>query len=230
MTILPSHDPADARLERLAEAVRQHLADAPACHDIDHTFRVLHHARLIAAAEAEANLTVVTAAALLHDIGRPEEMACQGKVCHAALGADLAPGILRDCGFADEAFIAHVADCVRSHRFRGGVTPKTLEAQIVFDADKLDSIGAIGIGRAFHFAGRIGARVHNRAEEALAGASYGREDSAYREYLVKLRQVPGRMLTPAGRALAEARADRMARFFIDLDDEVYGDTEPHGRE
>jgi uncharacterized protein len=209
-------------MERLTEAVRARLADAPACHDVDHTFRVLHHARLIAAREPTAEVSVVTAAALLHDIGRPEEMSCQGAICHAELGAGLAPAILRECGFTDEAFVAHVVACVRSHRFRGGTAPATLEAKIVYDADKLDSIGAIGIGRAFHFAGRIGARVHNREAEAVAGASYGREDSAYREYLVKLRRVPECLLTASGRDLAAARAERMTRFFADLNEEAYG--------
>jgi uncharacterized protein len=89
----------------------------------------------------------------------------------------------------------------------------------------LDSIGAIGIGRSFHFAGRTGARVHNRAEEALASDSYSREDSAYREYLVKLRKIRERMLTDAGRQLAEKRHAFMVAFFEELNEECFGGTE-----
>jgi len=91
---------------------------------------------------------------------------------------------------------------------------------IVYDADKLDSIGAVGIGRAFHFAGRIGARLHNTAAEAVGAPAYSVEDSAYREYLVKLRHVPERMLTPSGRRLAVDRARFMDEFFHRLNDEA----------
>lgn len=212
----------ESRMARLTAIVRERLTGAPSCHDLDHTLRVWHNAQVIARSEVGVDLVVISAAALLHDLGRPEEMSRQGVVCHAELGAALAPIILQECGFCDAGLIEHVVACIRSHRFRGASAPESLEAQVVYDADKLDSIGAIGIGRAFHFAGRIGARVHNRADEALGGTSYGREDSAYREYLVKLRQVRERLLTVAGRALAESRAARMDRFFADLNEEVYG--------
>ena len=98
-----------------------------------------------------------------------------------------------------------------------------MEAQVVFDADKLDSIGAVGIGRSFHFAGRIGARLHNTMEEALGSASYSREDSAYREYLVKLRYIHERMLTAEGRRMALARHQSMVGFFERLCCEVRGE-------
>jgi uncharacterized protein len=97
-----------------------------------------------------------------------------------------------------------------------------LEEQIIYDADKLDSIGAVGIGRAFHFAGREGAKLHNSAEAALNSAAYSREDSAYREYLVKLRHIPERMLTVAGRELAIERAAFMDQFFQRLNHEIFG--------
>ena len=80
-------------------------------------------------------------------------------------------------------------------------------------ADKLDSIGAIGAGRAFHFAGRIGARVHNSEAEARDSDSYSVEDSAYREYLVKLRHIHEAMLTAEGRRMAEGRHLFMVAFF-----------------
>jgi len=114
---------------------------------------------------------------------------------------------------------------VRTHRYRarGGDRPGSLEARIVFDADKLDSIGAIGIGRSFHFAGRIGARVHNRAAEAEGSASYSREDSAHREFLVKLRHVRRNLLTDAGRRLAAGRHRFMLEFFAQLEREARGE-------
>jgi len=207
--------PAGARglLLRLEAEVRRRLETTPACHDWDHTHRVRVNARQLLRAEG-ADPLVVEAAALLHDLGRAVEMGDQGKTCHAELGAQLVPELLRDLGVTDAALIRRVADCVRTHRYRARRgPPASLEAKVVYDADKLDSIGAVGIGRAFHFAGRIGARLHNHAAEAITATSYSREDTAYREYLVKLRLVQARLLTATGRRLAEQRHRFMERFF-----------------
>jgi uncharacterized protein len=203
--------------------VRAILGEGPECHGWDHTERVWRTARQLARRE-HADLAVVECAALLHDIGRADEIRARGGRCHATAGAKAAPALLRELGVTDAPFIRHVAACVRSHRYRRrqGGPPATLEARIVYDADKLDSMGAIGIGRAFHFAGGIGARVHNTRREALGAPSYSREDSAYREYLVKLRHLPQAVLTPSARRLAHARHTFMAAFFRRLQAEVRG--------
>ena len=203
----------------LEAEMRTILESASGCHDFDHTMRVLANARKLAALESGADLTVVETAALLHDIGRPEEIRSKGRHCHARYGAEQAAALLEKHGCEPE-FVSRVAACVRTHRFRGKLIPQTLEEKIVYDADKLDSIGAVGIGRAFYFAGREGARLHNTAEEAMNSAEYSREDSAYREYLVKLRHIEDRMLTGAGRELARERAAFMHEFFARLNDET----------
>ena len=208
-------------LETLECEVRKLLADSPRCHDLDHSFRVLANARRIAQAE-NADMAVVQTAAMLHDIGRSTEFADLGKTCHAEIGAAQVADVLKKLGITDAAFVQHVADCIATHRYRNrtGRTPETLEAKIIFDADKLDSMGAIGVGRAFHFAGRIGARVHNTEEEALASESYSHEDTAYREYLVKLRNLKDSMLTGEGRRMAHRRHEFMEAFFNELNREV----------
>jgi len=200
--------------------VRRELEDGPGCHDYEHTRRVIRNTVLIADKEKPSDLPAALFGALLHDIARPEELASGGKLCHAALGAGKAERILRAAGFTDEAFIRHVSEIVRTHRYRGNAEPATPEARIVYDADKLDSLGAFGVARAFHFAGRIGARLHNTEEAALGSEAYSREDSAYREYLVKLRHLPDRMLTETGRELARERAAFMKRFFDELNAEA----------
>ena len=209
--------------------VRSILENAPGCHDFDHTLRVLRNARMIADGELDRNDTrsrfAVELAALLHDCARPEEMESQGKICHAEAGAVKSETILRSCGCTDEDLIRIVSECVKRHRYRGKNAPESLIDKIVYDADKLDSIGAVGVGRSFHFAGRAGARLHNTAEEALSGEEYSREDSAYREYLVKLRKIRERMLTDAGRQLAEKRHAFMVAFFEELNEECFDGTE-----
>ena len=221
---MPSTPDPASLLARVAAAAREILEESPACHDWDHTLRVQANARRIRELEG-GDALVVDCASLLHDIGRPQELADQGVTCHARRGAELVRELLPRLGLADPETVEHIAACVLTHRFRArnGDRPETVEARIVFDADKLDSIGAIGIGRSFHFAGRIGARVHNAADEAQGADSYSRQDSAYREYLVKLRHVRQRLLTDAGRRLAEGRHRFMVGFFEQIDREVRGE-------
>ena len=207
------------KYRQLDERTRRKLGSGSGGHDFDHTLRVLANARMLARELPEANLQVVETSALLHDIARPEETAAQGSVSHAELGARLAAKWLEELDFP-EPFVTAVAAAVRSHRYRDEVAPASIEAKIVYDADKLDSLGAVGLGRAFLFAGRVGARLHNTEAEALAGAPYGPEDTAYREYLVKLRHLPGAMLTPAGARLARERLKFMEAFFHRLDEEI----------
>lgn len=204
----------------LAGDIRERFEHHPGCHDWDHTRRVLYNARILAEREG-ADPQVCETGALLHDVGRLQELQDQGATCHAKLGAEMALSLLRDKGVGDEQFVEHVRHCVESHRYRrrGTPPPQTLEAKVVYDADKLDSLGAVGIGRAFHFAGRVGARVHNSADEALASESYSRNDTAYREYLVKLRHVHQRVLTAAAREIARRRHRFMAEFFRELNEE-----------
>jgi uncharacterized protein len=99
----------------------------------------------------------------------------------------------------------------------------TLEAKILYDADKLDSIGAVGIGRAFLFAGQMGAKLHNdRDVDILDCKPYSKEDTAYREFKFKMSKIKDRMLTLEGRRLAEERHVFMEVFFERLEKETKG--------
>jgi uncharacterized protein len=208
----------------LVRAVRREarllMAAGRGSHGFDHVERVLALA-LRLGAESGADERVLALAALLHDIGRAAEDGSAGATCHAAAGATMARGILRRHG-ADERCVRRVTDCVRRHRYRGEARPVSREAKLLFDADKLDSLGAVGIGRAFLFAGEVGARLHNSAAAARRAKDYGPGDTAYREWLVKLRRLPARLLTAAGRRLAADRAAFAAAFFARLDEEVAG--------
>ncbi len=189
-------------------------------HGPDHSERVLQTA-LAMGRRMSARLDILAPAALLHDIGRHEESQSRGVICHAQHGADLAPPLLRKLGYGEEDIQA-ICHCIRAHRYRGGIEPASLEAKILFDADKLDSIGAIGIGRAFLFAGQIGARLHNPEIDPAQTSAYSVEDTAYREFYVKMSKVRDQMLTPVGRQMAEHRHTFMEAFFRQLTREVGG--------
>ncbi len=208
----------------LVRAVRREakrlMAAGRGSHGFDHVERVLALA-LRLGAESGADERVLALAALLHDIGRAREDADAGANCHAATGAAMSREILLRLG-ADARCASHVAECVRSHRFRGAARPVSREAKLLFDADKLDSLGAVGVGRAFLFAGEIGSRLHNSPAAARRAKAYSPGDTATREWLVKLRHLPARLLTAAGRRMADDRAAFAAAFFARFDQEVAG--------
>lgn len=204
----------------LAEA-KKHFVDARGSHDFDHVERVLKMAVHIGKKE-KADLEILRIAAVLHDISRKSQDHQKGKTDHAQEGASEAMKILKFHKVSDEK-IAKIIHCIESHRFRSSKKPQTLEAKILFDADKLDSIGAIGIGRAFLFAGEIKAKLHNPGKtdtEILKTQEYSPDDTAYREFLIKLSKIKSRLHTKTGRKLAESRHDFMVEFFKTLKKEI----------
>lgn len=207
-------------IDKVRQTAKNIHASSKSSHDWEHTLRVYKLAVRIAKAE-KADLTVVKLSALLHDIARGEEDKSAGKIDHASAGARMAVGILKSLKVSDEK-TAKMAHCIETHRYRGRHMPVSKEAKVLFDADKLDSIGAVGIGRAFLFAGEVGAKLHNRRKNILKTKAYSKEDTAYREYMVKLKYVKGRMMTKEGKKLARIRHQFMEEFFTRLDEETSG--------
>jgi len=210
----------DQRLKKLKEISHHYCRQEGGSHGPDHSERVYQMAQRLGL-ELGADLDILAAASLLHDIGRKEESSSKGAICHAERGATMAASILLDLGYQDDN-IKKICHCIRAHRYRGVCTPDSLEAKILFDADKLDSIGAIGIGRAFLFAGQIGSCLHNPEHDPEATASYSTQDTAYREFQVKMSRVRGQLLTAPGRRIAENRHGFMEVFFDQLNREIYG--------
>lgn len=211
----------EALIQEIASAANSYFDDARGSHGWDHVERVVRLCERIGPLEG-CDMTVLRLAALLHDIGRHESDKASGSVCHARLGAELARKELEKAA-AEPELAEAVVHCVATHRFRGGAEPASIEAKVLFDADKLDSVGAVGIGRAFLFAGEVGARLHDPHADHDNTESYGPEDTAHREYTVKLRHIKERMLTRTGKAMAEARSRYMEEFFARLDEETRGD-------
>ncbi len=209
----------DTEYTALTAAMQAHFSAGDGCHDFSHTMRVVHNCQLLLSDLPEADAGTVLIAALLHDIARVGERPGDG--CHAKRGAEQALTLLLSRQWPP-ASAQKVADAIRHHRYRGNNAPQTLEAKILYDADKLDSLGAVGVGRAFLFSGKIGAKLHNTADTALAAAAYSIEDTAYREYLVKLRKLPEALFTEPGRKIAAQRRRIMDDFFAELNLEIYG--------
>lgn len=207
------------------ETARCHYQENDSAHGFEHVLRVWRLAERIGLLEG-ADMEILQAAVLLHDVGRSEE-ARTGR-SHAEISAEWARHLL--AGHPPEKVEA-VARAILQHRFRGEAAPDTVEARVLHDADKLDAIGAIGIARAYAVAGeyrqRLWAKV--RADYAERSPTEGQDDLAsaehtpVHEYLFKLRKLAGQMYTETGHRLAEERAAYMAAFFERLAREVAGE-------
>jgi uncharacterized protein len=198
-------------LAQVKTFARKCFDNASGSHDWDHTLRVLRLCEMMGPAE-NADMDVLRIAAYLHDIGRDLQDASNGTICHAEKGAQMAGPMVAALPLSIKQK-QNIIHCIRSHRFRNDHKPGTTEARVLFDADKLDAIGAVGVARAFLFAGEVGARLHNPDLDAENTRPYSIDDTGYREFKVKLCKIKDRMLTTEGRKWARERHAFMHDFF-----------------
>lgn len=194
-------------------------------HGFDHIVRVLRMAERLAQEEG-ADLEIVRAAALLHDARGSAPGEESQRAQHHLLSAAFAAEELAAEGWPQERIEA-VQHAIRAHRFRsGGEAPQTIEAQILYDSDKLDVLGAIGAARTIGYAVQDGQPVYAEPSEQFIQTGRkqpGEPHSSYHEYLFKLRKIKDRLFTRSARALAEARHDYLAGFYAQLEAEVRGE-------
>jgi uncharacterized protein len=200
--------------------------DLDPVHGFDHVLRVYRMAERLASTEG-ADLEIVHAAALLHDAeGSATAGGEIGRSNHHHASSEFARQVLEAEGWSPERITA-VQHCIRAHRFRdNSEPPQTLEARILFDADKLDVIGAIGIVRTVAFDVVIGQPVYSEPSQRFLSTGEkepGEPHSSYHEYLFKLSRIKDRLFTHTARAIAEERHRFMAEFFTRLAAEEHGD-------
>jgi len=193
-------------------------------HDEEHVLRVLYNALRIAEGEEGVDHDVLITACLLHDIGRPEQFR-DPELCHARVGSEKAFRFLTEAGFGEE-FSRHVSACILTHRFRKAREPESVEAKILFDADKLDVTGALGIARTLMYKGNMTEPIYTRlpSGQISDGTAEG-PASFFREYKLKLERLYDRFYTKTGASLGRERRAIAAAFYENLFREVNdGDT------
>jgi len=120
-----------------------------------------------------------------------------------------------------------VQHCIRAHRFRDDrEPPATIEAKCLFDADKLDVLGAIGAVRVVVYAALAGTPFYSEPSQQFIETGKelpGELHSAYHEYLFKLRNVESRLFTATARQLAHERGLYLKEFFTQLIAEINGE-------
>ena len=199
-----------------------------AAHDYDHLVRVMALADKIQTSEG-GDLPTIWAAVAFHDIGQERERRHGGD--HALIGAALAAELLKDTPFPQQ-YIPAVQQAIQEHRMTGGVMPQTLEGRILYDADKLDCLGAIGIGRLYCITGRYNQKVYapipddivEPIDPQMIRILRRRPDySPSIEFQLLFANLPERMTTNTGREMAHERFAFMQEFFSRLRQEVEGE-------
>ena len=221
-------------LQRIKKIVQIKMKGLSPSHDFSHVMRVYNLCLSIAKEKKNVDLEVLKTAALLHDIARrKEDIDRAGKIDHAILSAKMAEKILKDLGFAKEK-IKKISHCIETHRFKGRLKPKTIEAKILFDADKLDVCGAIGIARSACWIGENKAKIYSDVplskyikENILGGKLPGRiiDSSKHAlniEYKIKLKNIQKRLFTKKAKEMAKERMKFMKQFFERLEKEIKG--------
>lgn len=212
-------------VKQTADYIKKKFDKEGSGHDWWHMYRVWQLAKHIAKDEEKVDLEVVELAALLHDVAD-----------HKFHGGDFEAGPktarkwLTSIGVSDDT-VTHVEDIVRNVSFKGALvkpTLHTLEGRIVYDADKLDAIGAIGIARVFAFSGSRGIPIHtpgvkpftqSKSKDALVYNS-----SSVNHFHEKLLLLKDRMYTKTGKELAESRHKYMENFLKEFHKEWEGST------
>jgi uncharacterized protein len=190
---------------------------ADAAHDLAHIKRVLKNTFYLTDLE-KTNPWINVPAACLHDcvpVAKDSALRAQG----SRLAAEAATGFLATISFPDE-LLDDVYHAIEAHSFSAGIEPRTAEARVVQDADRLDSLGAIGIARCLLVGGRLD-RPLCAVEDPFCDER-APDDGKYTidHFYAKLLKLPATMQTEAGRAEADRRAALMRRFLDDLRTEI----------
>lgn len=200
-----------APYETLAEQLLPHAFDKSddGSHDVAHIARVWVNARTIHTVEG-GDGQVLAAATLLHDCISLEKNA-PDRAQGSRLAADKAEGVLAALSW-DTADITAVSHAIVAHSFSANVTPTTLEAQILQDADRLDAIGLIGVARCFYVAGRMGSGLYDPDDPH--GLRRPLDDRAFAidHFETKLLKLASGFQTATGAAMANARHATLQSF------------------
>lgn len=220
------------KIKDIAEKEISNTSDV--AHDMSHVMRVYNLALSIAKHESDVDMDVLRAAILLHDIEGYKEMSDpSGKTDHAVESAKMAEPILKNLDFKAKQ-IKHIQDCIISHRYKTENKPETIEAKILFDADKLDAIGAVGIARGFCWIGKNNANIYKKVDineyikENMHGKINGRikdktKHSPQIEFEVKSKFLINKLFTETANKICRERILFSEKFLNRMEKEINGE-------
>jgi len=201
--------------ERFEDYLRTRTFD-DASHDISHFRRVWKIADQLSSSDSDK--LVILASCYFHDIvSHPKDSPKRSQSSKEA--AIKAKGILREMNFPFDR-IDHVGHCIEAHSFSANIEPETLEAKVVQDADRMESLGAIGLARTFYVAGRMGSQLFSNEDPFAEKRGLDDKSFAIDHFKAKLLNLPRTMKTDAGKKEATRRARILENFLADLKAEL----------
>jgi len=208
-----------APLQNLAAELLPHALDSAedGAHDLSHLQRVWHNARTIHAQEG-GNLEVLLAAVLLHDCVAVEKNSPLRS--HASrLAAEKASAVLADMNWPGVK-ISAVSHAIEAHSFSANIPATSLEAKIMQDADRLDSLGLLGVARTFYVAGRMGSALYDPQDPQAKHRDYDDTRFCLDHFQTKLLHLADGFQTATGRRLAQIRHERLKGFMEQFKEEI----------
>ena len=182
-------------------------------HDLEHVRRVVRNAQALAAAEG-ARLEVVRPAAWLHDcMTVPKDSPQRAQA--SRLAAEQAVRWLRSWG-CPEALLPEIAHAIEAHSFSAGITPRTIEAKVVQDADRLEAVGAVGLARCLMLGGALGRPLYAPKDPFCASRQPDDRVSAVDHFYTKLLKLEDTMQTESGQREARRRTGFLREFLNQL--------------
>lgn len=185
-------------------------------HDSYHIYRVLNQALKLAKHYKNINYDVLITSCLLHDIARNKQFKDK-TLCHAIEGGIMAYDFSKKLGY-DENYCNHVKDCITTHRFRSNNEPKTIEAKILFDSDKLDVMGALGLSRTLMYGGKLNRPLYllDSNDKIDYNSNLEAKESFLGEYNIKLKNIYKKFYTKEAKHLAKKQNKIQIKFYEDL--------------
>lgn len=185
-------------------------------HDLAHLDRVWINAQAIA--DGSGDPDVLMAASYLHDlVNLPKDD--PNRALASRQSAEKAGPILVSLGFSPDQIKA-TQHAIEAHSYSAGIPPESFEAEVLRDADRLDSLGAIGIARTFLVAGGLGLPLYDPSDPFAQRRTPDDGKYSLDHWQVKLLKLPDGMMTDKGRELAQSRVKIMLRFLDDLSGEI----------
>ncbi|QNI38627.1 HD domain-containing protein [Edaphobacter sp. 4G125] len=206
-----------APFNELASRLLPVLSVGDGAHDLSHLIRVWRNVKEIQRGEG-GDMEILAAAVLLHDcVDVPKNSPMRSQA--SRLAAAEATTQLNALGW--QASRTHwVASAIESHSYSAGITPATLEASILQDADRLDAIGYTGIARCFYTAGRMGSSLYEPSDPS--GEQRPLDDAAFAldHFAAKLLNLAEGFRTATGRSIAAQRHEAVHSFYVGMLQEV----------
>lgn len=207
------------KIQKLIPLIKSYYNTPDPAHDWAHIGRVASIAMSLAK-DMDVNIECVLAGVYCHDIVNLPKNHPDRKMA-STMAAEKAEKYLIEAGFSD-AEIAIIKKAVVEHSFSKGLKPSTLEAAIVQDADRLDSLGAIGILRCAAVNTQMQSTFYDPLDPLAEMRELDDKKFMLDHYYVKLYKLPELMNTPKAKEMAKARVAYMKEFISTLLNETHG--------